>query len=98
MASIKDRNENDVIRKVILRYEAEIDYNIWIGLNDVRKEGQYVWTDRTRSPFRNWSPGEPNNKNNNEDCVHMTRYWEWTWNDNICDQEMKFICKIESKT
>ena len=98
LASIKDRNENDVIKKVISHYQAlKIGLNIWIGLNDVKKEGQYVWTDGTEYSFKNWSPGEPNNQHNKEDCVHMTNHWQWKWNDNTCSHQMKFICKFEGK-
>jgi hypothetical protein len=43
----------------------------WIGLSDHEEEGRWQWADRiTRSNYRNWAVGEPNNKGN-EDFVLM---------------------------
>ena len=39
--------------------------------SDQRREGEWVWDSRT-SGYVNWNNGEPNNWNNNEDCVQLT--------------------------
>ena len=33
----------------------------WVGLNDVKREGQWTWTTGpSASGYKNWAPGEPN--------------------------------------
>jgi hypothetical protein len=33
----------------------------WIGLNDIVKEGEFVWSDETPYDFKTWYKNEPNN-------------------------------------
>ena len=97
LTSIKDQNESYVIRRVIFHYRAQkIDSFLWIGLNDIRKEGEYVWTDGTVSSFRNWQPNQPDNFTN-EDCVHIRRDYDWKWNDLKCGEKIMLMCKIKGK-
>ena len=51
----------------------------WIGLSDHEEEGHWEWADGTRSDFRNWAVGEPNNKGN-EDFV-LLRASDGRWAD-----------------
>lgn len=62
------------------------------GLNDIKNESVYTWSDGTSSTIRNWNTegNEPNNWKN-EDCVEAT--WNGKWNDNGCFREFGFICK-----
>ena len=49
----------------------------WIGLNDMKEEGSYVWQDGPRATWFNWAKNEPNNKGN-EDVVLLrkdTKQW-----------------------
>jgi hypothetical protein len=44
---------------------------MWIGANDMHREGTMVWvSDKTyvRRWFSNWYPGEPNNAGGSEHC------------------------------
>ena len=47
----------------------------WLGGGDMDKEGTFVWktsnTPFTTAGYTNWTPGEPNNANNIENCVVM---------------------------
>lgn len=58
-------------------------YRLWIGLNDVDAEGEWVWSNGEPMTYSNWAEGEPNDMwNNGEDWVHMG--WDveaGTWND-----------------
>ena len=74
----------------------------WIGLNDIKKENKFVWSDGTTSTYRKWIPPEPNNHNGNEDCVELAKtgwpvHTKVIWNDVACSKSMAFICKIKSK-
>ena len=103
LTSVKDKNESNVIRRVIFHYRSQNgDEPIWIGLNDKINERNFVWSDGTGYSFKNWETGEPNNwfndtLNLDEDCVQFRRRGTWKWNDFECTKKSKFICKVKGK-
>jgi hypothetical protein len=70
--------------------------DLWIGANDIHREGTMVWvSDKTNvsKGFSNWYPGEPNNSRSSEHCVHIWSVHGFTWNDAKCSIAYGFICK-----
>jgi hypothetical protein len=67
----------------------------WLGLNDLRTEGQWVWADESAVAYQNWDNGEPNNGGGNEDCgaLLMSAGRESRWDDRPCDRAYHFICE-----
>ena len=64
----------------------------WIGLNDRRVEGSFVWTNKEISSFQFWAPQQPNNLKN-EDCVHTLGAKDgYSWNDVSCDNCYNYTC------
>lgn len=57
LASIGSKQAEDEIKKVLAGYLFETLY--WFGLNDLKKEGEYVWSDGTKSSYTNWANLEP---------------------------------------
>ncbi len=47
-----------------------VDRNLWIGLNDVLIDGNFVWVSGESSSFANWATFEPNNSGD-ENFVHL---------------------------
>ncbi|XP_072170721.1 echinoidin-like [Diadema setosum] len=79
------------------------DSRMWIGLNDIQREGTMVWSDGTQYNFRAWLSGEPNNAGptDNEDCVHIgLRLNPDKWNDIACSYPKSnvrhFMCKMRA--
>ncbi|XP_019621887.1 PREDICTED: lactose-binding lectin l-2-like, partial [Branchiostoma belcheri] len=74
-----------------------VDRNAYFrfGLTDVHQEGVWMWDDGVPlGDFRAWSPGQPDNAGDNEDCAE---YWPLTntWNDGQCTfADRKFICQL----
>ncbi|CAG5125361.1 unnamed protein product, partial [Candidula unifasciata] len=66
---------------------------IWIGLNDRDSEGGYAWADNSPFTYANWSPNEPNNKLDREDCVAWIVPLN-TWNDDYCYMPYSYICQV----
>ncbi|KAI8517186.1 response to nematode [Branchiostoma belcheri] len=90
LATIDAQDTNDLVVKEI---RAGGD-SYWIGLNDVREEGSFVWSDEANSPavYTNWHPDQPDN-GGGEDCVEMTKNQDW--NDLPCSSKLNFICEKE---
>ena len=74
------------------------DYaGMWIGLNDVSAEGQFAWADGSTVDFENWQPGQPDDKDGNEDCVQVPHPNDPTagrWDDDTCSVDKYFLCKM----
>ena len=71
-------------------------FRVFIGVNDLEREGQYVFTDNT--PLRNysnWKEGEPSDPYGQEDCVEMLS--SGRWNDTECHLTMYFVCEFIKK-
>ncbi|XP_021091715.1 low affinity immunoglobulin epsilon Fc receptor isoform X2 [Mesocricetus auratus] len=75
LVSIHSQEEQDFLMK-------HINKDAWIGLRDLNVEGQFIWMDGSPVGYSNWSPGEPNNAEQGEDCVMMRGSGQW--NDNSC--------------
>ena len=69
----------------------------WIGLTDIDREGSFVFLDGVVSTESNtgWAPNEPNNGNQNEDCVNL----HWVdlspnlANDYFCNYSAFALCE-----
>ncbi|KAK6969768.1 macrophage mannose receptor 1 [Biomphalaria glabrata] len=90
LVSIRDDVEN---RFILSHVPAGYNAGLWIGLNDISMENSFIWSDNSRVTYTNWSPGEPNNQNN-EDCVTML--YNGKWNDGQCDFPIRMaVCKMQ---
>jgi len=69
---------------------------IWIGLNDQRQEGVYMWTDGAKyNRFAlDFIEGEPNNWGSGEDCIAFRGdTGDYRLNDFPCAEKFPFICE-----
>lgn len=65
----------------------------WIGLNDRKIEGNWVWNDGVESTSNNtnWNTGEPNDRFNKEDCGVVNL--DGLINDQTCSKKFYGICE-----
>nr|XP_022296221.1 low affinity immunoglobulin epsilon Fc receptor-like [Crassostrea virginica] len=69
----------------------------WIGLNDKRTEGTFVWLDGVLpSLYTNWIPGEPNDHSGDEDCASAYLHEGGKWNDLNCLGLVLYICENDA--
>ena len=84
--TIDNSEENQIVRNLSNR-------SFWIGLYE-NSQREFVWVRNSTSPFLNWAPGEPNNKEsvNYTSCVHM-KGSSLYWNDRICKRTASYVCE-----
>ncbi|KAL7841220.1 hypothetical protein SRHO_G00249110 [Serrasalmus rhombeus] len=93
---INSREEQEFVEMIRKGQEA------WIGLSDMNKENGWKWVDGSTLNTRFWCSREPNNYQENEDCV-ITGYVPQdgrpvldilnTWNDITCSVQISWICE-----
>lgn len=93
LASVRDIQENAWVSRRSSDFMLE---DVWIGLNDIRDGGVFVWSNGDPSSFRFWNDGQPNNRND-QDCteIHTQDDWALTWNDEECEEAQSFVCSTE---
>ena len=71
------------------------DYTLWIGANDLIKEGKWTWvSDRSTISYSNWAKGEPNNDRGVEHCGQLYyNQHSFPWNDAACSDRHEYICE-----
>ena len=70
--------------------------DVWIGLSDIEREGHFKWLDGVLAANVGWVDGEPNDYDNNEDCVHINlggRFLPNTINDIPCSAAVHALCE-----
>ncbi len=70
----------------------------WIGLTDLASEGNFVYESNGQSPsYTYWltlgSTPQPDNANNNENCVHVRPDDNHGWNDINCGYSYRYVCE-----
>jgi hypothetical protein len=91
VASIHCENQNDNV----VNLSSPVSETIYIGLNDINDEGQFVWSDGSSEDFHYWNTGEPNNVGD-EDCVEVYTT-TGKWNDISCSIYKPAIYKLPEK-
>jgi len=77
------------------------NYDFWIGLNDVNREGEFRWVNGEGLGFANWAAQNPSPVfPNDQDCVtynfcnkQNTKCWRGLWGDWDCSVSKPFLCE-----
>ena len=66
--------------------------SVWIGFNDITRDGDFIWSATSvKSGYTHWNGREPNG-GTNENCVHMFLPSGF-WNDLRCAHSLPYICQ-----
>ncbi|CAH3015930.1 unnamed protein product, partial [Porites evermanni] len=69
----------------------EKDRGIWIGLHDVTGSGLYRWSDSTDVVYTKWASGQPDRRDNRQECVTIMYDRSGYWEDINCNLQLPFI-------
>jgi len=89
MLCIEDYSKNQFIRGI--NSQISPFQNVWVGLNDIDNENDWVWDNGCSSYYRHWAWWEPNNANDGEDCAEIGS--DGYWNDNECSSKRHCGCE-----
>uniref|UniRef100_A0A4W3H3C0 Mannose receptor C-type 1 n=1 Tax=Callorhinchus milii TaxID=7868 RepID=A0A4W3H3C0_CALMI len=68
---------------------------LWIGMNDIKNQMLFEWSDGSPVTYTIWEHDEPSHFSNKyEDCVLM-RTKDGYWADQVCEKEHGYICKLK---
>jgi len=72
------------------------DYaNFWVGINDFKTEGDFVFSDGSSLDFENWYEGSYEYPSGNGDCVYFDSYYGG-WFDQSCSYNKRFACEFKN--
>ncbi|XP_027724283.1 E-selectin isoform X1 [Vombatus ursinus] len=98
LVAIQNKNEIEYLNRTLTFSPSYY----WIGIRKIN--GIWTWVG-TQKPLTkeamNWAPNEPNNKQNNEDCVEIyikRKEASGMWNDERCTKEKLALCYTASCT
>ncbi|XP_044192370.1 lactose-binding lectin l-2-like [Thunnus albacares] len=91
LVSIHSLGEHNFVKSLIKNFDVAWR-KVWIGLNDIPKEGRWMWSDGSAVDFVFWNSGEPNNHRGNEDCVQTNGDTDLKWNDVPCSLTFPYVC------
>ncbi|XP_013410229.1 uncharacterized protein LOC106173605 [Lingula anatina] len=92
LVTIKTKSEYQQIAKLLIK-----DAQYWIGLDDRRDEGHFVFSDGTflgTDSFTEWAIGSPSDSTLSN-CVFMDGTGAaFMWRDTPCKEKKAFVCEI----
>ena len=67
----------------------------YIGLNDIKNEGTWIWADGTPHELSEleWSVSQPDNHGGVQDCAVYSRAFGWSFDDLDCTTTENFLCE-----
>ncbi|XP_056375176.1 macrophage mannose receptor 1-like [Hyla sarda] len=66
---------------------------VWLGLNDLKTQLFFEWSDGSPVTYTTWQRGEPSHlTNKQEDCVALSTK-DGHWADKMCEKKFPYLCK-----
>ena len=87
---------DDQLEQAFIQSQLPTDQGAWIGLNDIKLQGSYVWTNGVPLQFKVWANGQPNDHQHTQNCVLINAnggHQAGTWTTANCDMNAGYICE-----
>lgn len=99
MAMPRDRKEQEALADYIKSFFRPGNWPVWLGINDLRSEGAYLFDDGTRVSYFQWRKhflsSQPDG-GRRENCVAMSSD-DGDWWDHYCDRTMNYVCEFDDR-
>ncbi|XP_065125063.1 C-type lectin domain family 11 member A [Paramisgurnus dabryanus] len=96
MAMPRDRKEQEALAEYV-KSVIPGNWPVWLGINDQRSEGLYLFEDTTRVTYFQWRKhflsSQPDG-GKRENCVSMASD-DGDWWDTYCDRRMYYLCEFD---
>ncbi|XP_044150020.1 macrophage mannose receptor 1-like isoform X2 [Bufo gargarizans] len=86
---------DDLVQTFLMSNLKDVKIDVWIGLNDKKKEIKFVWTDQSGVHYTNWAKGHPRGYWST-DCVALqveSVLAAGTWIEQECSVNRGYICQ-----
>ncbi|ROL29812.1 L-selectin [Anabarilius grahami] len=87
LATIDDQMDYDELLETVPK---DFKGEMWIGLYREDANAAWIWSDQSKSTFRLWGSGQPNNYGGKQFCMGTSLAGKW--NDLECPTKTAFIC------
>ncbi|KAK2889978.1 hypothetical protein Q8A73_018278 [Channa argus] len=99
MAMPRDRKEQEALADYVKSFFHPGNWPVWLGINDLRSEGMYLFDDGTRVSYFQWRKhylsSQPDG-GRRENCVAMSSD-DGDWWDHYCDRTMNYLCEFDDR-
>lgn len=99
LAMPRDRKEQEALADYIKDFFKPGNWPVWLGINDLRSEGLYLFDDGTRVSYFQWRKhflsSQPDG-GKRENCVAMSSD-DGDWWDQYCDRTMNYVCEFDDR-
>lgn len=96
---ITSSEENEFVMELVKKSTKGGFADVWIGLTDEKKEGEWRWVNGEKMTFNNWLPSNPDNAGywaGSENCVHLLHNQAgFGWNDYSGDGRFVYIIEYD---
>jgi len=92
LASIRNAREWQFVKGILANTSSGVTH-VWLGANDEKKEGNWVWTDGSSVTYSDWDSSQPNG-GTRENCLYAFSGYNWQWFDGGCTWTYYAVCKI----
>ena len=65
LATIASQEDDTIVESLMAPSSEYEEQGYWIGLNDLKEEGTFVWQDESSLTYENWADGQPDGGNSN---------------------------------
>lgn len=87
LVTANDQGDCDQLLKTVPKGFTQL---IWIGLYRTGGTAPWIWSDQSKSTFRLWGSGQPNNYGGKQFCAGASPNVQW--NDLECPDKYAFVC------
>ena len=96
---ITSPQENEFVMELIKKSTKGDFADVWLGLTDEKKEGEWRWVNGEKVTFTKWQPNQPDNAGywaGSENCVHLQHSQAgFGWNDYSGDGRFVYIIEYD---